>query len=275
MAGQGSARTDQESTGERTGAPGPAGVARQAAGSEIMVVAAAREIADKELVFVGMRLPIIAFHLAKLTHAPRSVALYENGVVRDHPASSPLITMADPPNLRGASMLSDLQAVMSLLQQGRVDLGFLGAGEVDRFGNLNSTAVGTARLPGSGGAADIACLARRTVILLRHERRRFPERVHYVTGPGHGDGRGWRERVGLPAGGPSAIITDLAVLRFDGDGEAFLSSVHPGVTVAQVQAATGWSLRIPKEVPETEPPSVRERNLLAEIDPQGFWTGRG
>jgi glutaconate CoA-transferase subunit B len=168
---------------------------------------------------------------------------------------------------------------MSLLHQGRVDLGFLGAGEVDRFGNLNSTVVdsgdGPRRLPGSGGAADIACLARRTVILLRHERRRFTERVHYVTGPGHGEGRGWRERVGLLAGGPVAIITDLALLRFDEDGEAYLASVHPGVTIDQVRAATGWALRVPDTVPETEPPTVRERNLLAEIDPEGFWTGRG
>jgi glutaconate CoA-transferase subunit B len=243
-----------------------------------MVVAAAREIADREVVFVGMRLPIIAFHLAKLTHAPRAVALYENGVVREHPARSPLITMADPPNLRGASMLGDLQAVMSLLHQGRVELGFLGAGEVDRFGNLNSTVVdgvdGPRRLPGSGGAADIACLARRTVIVLRHELRRFPERVHYMTGPGHGEGRGWRERVGLPAGGPTAIITDLAVLRFDTNGEAYLASVHPGVTVDQVRARTGWELKVPESVPETDPPTVHERNLLAEIDPEGFWTGR-
>jgi glutaconate CoA-transferase subunit B len=246
-------------------------------GREMMVVAGAREIRDGEIVFVGMRLPIIAFHLAKLTHAPRAVALYENGVIREHPAAAPLRTMADPPNLRQASMCSDLQAVMSLLQQGRVDLGFLGAGEVDRFGNLNSTLVaddagGTTRLPGSGGAADIACLARRTVILLTHERRRFRERVHYVTGPGYGDGRGWREREGLGSGGPAAIITDRAVLRFDEDGEAYLASVHPGVRVADVLAATGWPLRVREPVPTTEPPTAREMNLLATVDPAGFWT---
>jgi len=248
-----------------------------APGREMMVVAGAREIRDGEIVFVGMRLPIVAFHLAKLTHAPRAVALYENGVIREHPAAEPLITMADPPNLRRASMCSDLQAVMSLLQQGRVDLGFLGAGEVDRFGNLNSTLVadgsgGTIRLPGSGGAADIACLARRTVIILRHERRRFRERVHYVTGPGHGDGPGWREREGLGPGGPAAIITDLAELRFDEDGEAYLASVHPGVKVEQVIAATGWPLRVREPVATTEPPTARERNILAEVDPGGFWT---
>ncbi len=247
-------------------------------GGEIMIVAGAREIRDGELVFVGMRLPMIAFNLAKLTHAPRAIALYENGVVREQPAAEPLITMADPPNLRGATMCTDLQGVMSLLQQGRVDLGFLGAGEVDRFGNLNSTVVtgedgGLRRLPGSGGAADIACLARRTVILLRHELRRFRERVHYMTGPGHGDGAGWRQRNGLPPGGPAAIITDLAILRFDADGEAYLASVHPGATVEQVLAATGWPLRVREPVLTTEPPSARERNLLAEIDPGAFWTG--
>ena len=256
---------------------------RAAAGTVPMIVAAAHEIADGERVFVGMRLPVVAFELARRTHARRAVALYENGIVRHHPAAAPLVTMGDSPNLRGASQLGDLQGVMALLQQGRVDLGFLGAGEVDRFGNLNSTVVegegggGALRLPGSGGAADIACLARRTVIVLKHERRRFRERVHYVTGPGHRPGPeeppGWRARVGLAGGGPAAIITDLGVLRFGEDGEAYLASVHPGVTVEEVRARTGWALRVPEAVPETAPPSAHERNLLAEIDPGGFWTG--
>ena len=241
--------------------------ATTAAGSELQLVAAAREIADGELVFAGTPLARVAFQLAKLIHAPRAVALHESGVVRDHPAPAPLLSLVDPPNLSGASMLADLQGVMSLLQQGRVDLGLLEADEVDRFGNLSSA---------SGSAADIACLARRTVILIRHQPHLLCERVLQVTGPGHsdghGDGDGWRRRVGLTGGGPAAIITDLAVLRFHANGEAYLASVHPGVTMAEVRARTGWKLQ-PGEVPVTPPPSTQERNWLAEIDPERSLTG--
>jgi glutaconate CoA-transferase subunit B len=163
--------------------------------SELMVAAAAREIRDGEVVFVGMRLPLIAFVVAKRTHAPRAVGLFENGVIRTTPAPELIYTMADPPNLRGATQCLDMMSVMALLQAGRVDLGFLGSAEVDRFGNLNSTEVrdgkgGTTRLPGSGGACDIASLAQRFVVLLEHSKRRLPERVAYITGPGNGDGAG-------------------------------------------------------------------------------------
>lgn len=231
-------------------------------------MAAAREIADGELIFAGMGLPLAAFQLAKRTHAPRAVALDVSGVIREHPAASPLSSLAEPSNVRGASMLADLQSVMSLLQQGRVNLGFLEAAEVDRFGNVNAAGLDGSP-PRSGSTADLACLARRTIILVRHERHRFPERVREVSGPGYGDGPGWRQRVGLPGGGPAAIITDLAVLRFDGGGEAYLESLHPGVTRAVVQAQTGWPLKIPEGGPgKTAPPTVVERNLLAEIDPE-------
>ncbi|MGH8673461.1 MAG: CoA-transferase subunit beta, partial [Burkholderiales bacterium] len=172
--------------------------------SELMVCAAAREIRDGEVVFVGMRLPLIAFVVAKKTHAPHAIGLFENGVVRSNPAKELIYTMADPPNILGATQCLDMLSVMGLLQSGRVDLGFLGAAEVDRFGNLNSTRVasknGIVRLPGSGGACDIASLAKRFVVLLEHDRRRLPERISYVTSPGYGDGKGWRERVGLPRG---------------------------------------------------------------------------
>src|ERR1700693_2742561 len=203
-----------------------------------MVVSAAREIHDGEVVFVGMRLPMLAFVVAKRTHAPNAVGLFENGVIRAAPASELIYTMADPPNIRGATQCLDMLGVMSLLQSGRVHLGFLGAAEVDRFGNLNSTEVrgpkGRTRLPGSGGACDIASLAQRFVVLLEHSRERLPERVSYVTSPGNGDGPGWRQRVGLPRGGPAAVITTKAVLRFAEDGEAYLSSTHPGVDVEDV-----------------------------------------
>src|SRR5216684_300664 len=195
---------------------------------ELMVASAAREIRDGEVVFVGMRLPLIAFAVAKKTHAPNAVGLFENGVIRATPAPELIYTMADPPNLLGATQCLDMLGVMSLLQSGRVNMGFLGAAEVDKYGNLNSTQVmgknGMVRLPGSGGACDIASMAHRFVALLEHSRHRLPERVSYITSPGNGEGAGWRKRVGLPRGGPSAVITTKCVLRFGEDAEAFLST---------------------------------------------------
>ena len=246
---------------------------------ELMVTAAAREIRDGEVVFVGMRLPLIAFVVAKKTHAPNAVGLFENGVIRSTPAQELIYTMADPPNILGATQCLDMMGVMSLLQSGRVNLGFLGAAEVDKYGNLNSTQVhgtsgdsGWTRLPGSGGACDIASLAHRFVALLEHSKRRLPERVSYLTSPNNGEGRGWRERVGLPRGGPSAVITTKCVLRFGDDGEAYLASVHPGVSVDEVLANTGWQLRVGENVTNTVSPSPAELAAIRDYDRQGFWT---
>ncbi len=270
---------------------------------ELMVAAAAREIKDGEVVFVGMRLPLIAFVVAKRAHAPNAIGLFENGVIRSTPSPELIYTMADPPNLLGATQCLEMTGVMSLLQSGRVDLGFLGAAEVDRFGNLNSTEVrvtrdalsegqgfspavqgdkktaGSAaagryvRLPGSGGACDIASLSHRFVALLEHAKHRLPERVSYITSPGNGDGRGWRQRVGLPRGGPAAVITTKAVLRFGDDGEAYLDTVHPGVTVEDVLENTGWKLRTAARVGETPSPTDAELAAIRDYDKHGFWTG--
>lgn len=245
--------------------------------SELMVAAAAREIRDGELVFVGMRLPLLAFLVARRTHAPRAIGLFENGVIRETPSGELLYTMGDPPNLRGATQCGQMLDVMGLLQQGRVDVGFLGAAEIDRFGNLNTTwghrDKEMQRLPGSGGACDIACLAQRTVMLLTHDRGRLTERVGHITSPGYGAGNGWRRKQGLPiASGPSAVITTLGVLRFGADGEAFLASVHPGVSVEEVLESTGWTLRVADELIETLPPGDDELGVMREIDPNHFWT---
>ncbi|MGC1657320.1 MAG: CoA-transferase [Candidatus Acidiferrales bacterium] len=244
---------------------------------ELMVAAAAREIADKELVFVGMRLPLLSFLVAKRTHAPRAVGLYENGVIRETPSPEMLYTMGDPPNIQGATFCGQMIDVMSFLQQGRVNVGFLGAAEVDQFGNLTSTwghrASEAVRLPGSGGACDIACLAQRTVVLLAHERHRLVERVGHVTSPGHGSGDRWRREQGLPQqSGPSAIITTRGVLRFGPDGEAYLASIHPGVPVEEVLANTSWTLRVADHLKETAGPSAGELRAMRALDPQGFWT---
>jgi glutaconate CoA-transferase subunit B len=243
----------------------------------LMVVAAAREIRDREVVFVGMRLPLLAFGLAKRTHAPSAIGLFENGLVRDRVPPADLYTMSDAPNISGAAWATSLVDIMYLLQRGDVTLGFIGGAEVDRFGNINTSLIGTAeapfvKLPGSGGGADIACLAHRLVSLMEHDRRRLRERVDFVTSPGYGDGTpGWRGRQGLVRGGPSAVITTLGVLRFT-NGEAYLASYHPFTTASAVQAATGWPLRVAEDCAATPAPTADELRLIREADPRGFWT---
>ena len=247
---------------------------------EVMVAQAAREIRDGERVFVGMRLPLIAFVVAKRTHAPRAVGLFELGVVRDEPAAELLYTMGDPPNVAGASWCARTIDLMGLLQQGAIDVGFIGGAEIDRHGNLNTTAIGddrtrpTAQLPGSGGGADIASLAGRLIVIMPHDRRRLRERVDFVTSPGYGDGEGWRARVGLPRGGPAVLITTLGVFRFEG-GEAVLESYHAHASVEECVAATGWPLRVARDVRQTEPPADDVLRIIRDYDPQGFWTRRG
>jgi len=242
--------------------------------SEYMIAAASREIRDRELVFVGMRLPLLAFMLAKKTHAPGAVGLYENGVIRTEAANELLYTMSDPPNITGATRTGDMLEVMGLLQSGRVALGFVGAAEVDRFGNLNTTRVARVRLPGSGGASDIASLAHRLVIVLNHKKSRLVPRVGYVTSPGYGDGHGWRDRVGLVRGGPSAVITDRAVMRFDDDTrEAELVSYHMSGSADDVVAETGWPLRVHENASPTIPPSADELAILRAIDRERVWLG--
>src|SRR5438067_5497391 len=187
---------------------------------ELMVAVASREIRDGDLVFVGMRLPILAYAVARNAHAPTARGLFEVGLMRDQPAAGFLGTMGDPPNVAGALWATRMTNAMALMAQGRVDLGFIGGAEVDRFGNLNTSYVGDPRkpsvkLPGSGGGADIAILSRRWVTLMSHERRRLVDRVSFVTSPGHGDGTpGWRKRNGRRGGGHGSIVTTLGVLRF-------------------------------------------------------------
>ena len=246
---------------------------------ELMVVAAAREIRDGEVVFVGMRLPLLAFSLAKRTHAPSAIGLFENGLVRDRVPPPDLYTMSDAPNVAGAAWATGLVDVMALLQRGDVNLGFIGGAEVDQFGNINTNRIGPREqpqvlLPGSGGGADIACLAHRLVALMEHSPRRLRERVDFITSPGYGDGSpDWRARQGLQRGGPSAVITTLGVLRFDADShQAYLASYHPFATPDQVAAATGWPLRLADDLAPTPAPNADELRLIREADPHGFWT---
>jgi glutaconate CoA-transferase subunit B len=244
-----------------------------------MVAVASREIRDGDLVFVGMRLPILAYGVARNAHAPNVRGLFEVGLMRDQPADGFLGTMGDPPNVVGALWATRMSNVMALMAQGQVDLGFIGGAEVDRYGNLNTSYVGSAarpavKLPGSGGGADIAILSRRWVTLMSHEKRRLVERVSFVTSPGHGDGTpGWRKRNGLLGGGPAGIITTLCVLRFpEGGGEARVASIHPGHSMAEVASATGWEVRFGEPLVETPPPTDAELAAIRRFDPDGFWT---
>lgn len=246
--------------------------------AELMVAAAARRIKDGEVVFVGMRLPLLAFMLAKATHARGAVGVFENGVIRDDPAPAPFITMGDAPNQAGAVRCCTMLEIMGYLSSGKVDLGFIGGAEVDRYGNLNTTKVGDpaaggVRLPGSGGGSDIASLAHRFMIIMDHQRRRFAEKVSYITSPGYGDGPGWRERQGLVRGGPEAIITSLCVFEFP-QKEAVVTSLHPGVDIGRVRRETGWELKVADDLKTTPPPEAEELAVVRRFDPDGFWTGR-
>jgi acyl CoA:acetate/3-ketoacid CoA transferase beta subunit len=246
---------------------------------EIMAVAAAREIQDGEVAFIGTGLPMVAAYLAKYTHAPNSVLIFESGVVGAQPKE--LATgVGDLRLLHGCVKATGLYYALSLLQGGFVDIGFMGAAEVDQYGNINSTAIGDyrrpkVRLPGSGGANDIGSLAGRVVIILPHERRKLVPRVQYLTTPGFLDGPGERERAGLRGEGPTRVITDLATLDFDPATRRMrLATLHPGVTVEEVEARTGFSLLRVPALGDTPAPGVEEVRLLRErIDPEGIYIG--
>jgi glutaconate CoA-transferase, subunit B len=223
-----------------------------------MVIAAAREIQDGEVLFVGSGLPHLALALAQQTHAPHAVGYFEDGTVQERP---------------GSGYASGSVHLLGLLAQGAVDLGLIIGEQVDRYGNLNTTYIGpyhqpTQRLPGSGSAADVASLAHRFVVMMPHEKHRLVEQVDYVTGPGFGTGGQWRDGAGLPRGGPAAIVTTLAILRFDGEGEIYLANHHPFTSVEEVQANTGWTLHIAEDTAPTPNPSSEALAVLRRLRTQ-------
>jgi len=235
---------------------------------EMMAVAAARELADATVCFVGIGLPSTAANLARATHAPRAVLIYESGCIGAKPDRVPP-SIGDGVLSRSADAVVAVPEIFTYwLQAGRIDVGFLGAAQVDRWGNINTTVVGeygapSVRLPGAGGAPEIATSCQRVIITLRHSPRALVEKVDFVTSFGHGDGSGSRERLGLPGAGPQVIITDLGVLRFnDDDAQFVLTEVHPGVEVDDVIAATGWKLQVAPSLRETPPPRRVELDAL-------------
>ena len=246
-----------------------------------MTAAAARELRDGEVVFVGIGLPNLACNLARATHAPNLVLIYESGAVGAVPERLP-VSIGDPALVTGSLMVCGMADVFqSLLQNGRIEVGFLGGAQVDRYGNINTTVVGSyqhpaVRLPGSGGAAEIAIHARRTVVVSRLDRRAFPETVDFVTSPGHRTQGRSRQELGMPGSGPTRVVTDKAVLESEpGSGELVLSALYPGVDLADVTAGVGWQLRSRSLLAQVERPSDRELYLLREVlDPGQLYLKR-
>ena len=243
--------------------------------TELMAVTASREIEDGEIVFAGTGLPMLGVMLAQHTHAPNCCIIFESGTAASQLAHLPM-SVGDPRCLRGAGFAAGLNEVFTyLLQAGRVDLGFLSGAQIDRYGNINSTLIGAdpnhpkVRFSGSGGACDIACLAKRTILIARHEGRRFPEQVDYVTSPGWLQGGDSRAESGLIRGGPSAVVTTMGVMRFHPvTKEMYLDRYYPGLTAEEVARATGFELDIGK-ASEASVPSSEELRILRDIvDPE-------
>lgn len=245
--------------------------------SELMVSRASRELRDGDVVFVGIGVPSLAVNLAYRRHAPGLCMIYESGAVGCVPTRLP-ISIGDPCLVTGSLAVVPMLDVFNLyLQGGKIDVGFLGGAQVDKHGNINSTVIGDyakpkVRLPGSGGACEIAALAKKVVITISNSKRTLPEKVDFVTSPGYLGGGRDRERLGL-AGGPELVITDMGVYRFDEETrEMVLASIHPGITVDTVRQNTGWDLEVAKDLTETPPPTPEEiRIIRQELDPQGIF----
>jgi glutaconate CoA-transferase subunit B len=239
---------------------------------EIMTVTAARALAGRVSCFVGIGLPSTAANLARRTCAPDLALVYESGTIGSRPATLPLSIGDGELALTADAVVSVPEIFNYWLQPGRVEVGFLGAAQLDRFGNINTTIIGgdyehpAVRLPGAGGAPEIAASCQEVIVIVRHRPKILVERVDFVTSLGYGDGPGHRERLGLRGRGPVLVITDLGVLAPDpASRELTLTHVHPGVSVAEVRAATGWPLRVAEPVAVTAPPTDDELAALRAL----------
>ncbi|MBO0891704.1 MAG: CoA-transferase subunit beta [Acidothermales bacterium] len=239
---------------------------------EMMTVVAARALPDRALCFVGIGLPSTAANLAKATHAPDLVLVYESGTLGAKPPHLPL-SIGDGILAETADTVVSVPEVFNYwLQPGRIDVGFLGAAQIDRFGNINTTVIGDyrepkVRLPGAGGAPEIAASCREVVVVVRQSTRTLVPEVDFVTSVGFGRGAGDRERLGLTGAGPRRVITDLGVLEPDpADCELTLTRLHPGVSVEQARDATGWPLRVAADVGVAEPPTAAELGVLRRLE---------
>jgi glutaconate CoA-transferase subunit B len=251
----------------------------------MMIVAAARALAGQRVCFVGVGLPNIAVNLAKRTVAPDLELVYEAGVFGARPARLPL-SIGDPTIVTGSTaVVSMFELFGYYLQRGLIDVGFLGAAQIDRFGNINTTVIGDydrpkTRLPGSGGACEIAINAREVFVIMRQSKRSFVDRIDFRTSPGNlggakgeADGARTREEQGWLGRGPSVVVTDLGIYHFDDTGEMRLDSLHPGATLDQVRETIGWPPKVAERVASTPPPTEEELRLIrVELDPGGAYT---
>ncbi len=246
--------------------------------AELLAVMSARLLKDGQIVFAGVGIPLLAATLAQRLHAPRLTILFEGGVI------GPFVVPGElPPSTneqrctRRANMLMPITDVLLLLQRGYVDVGFMGGAQIDRYGNLNSSFIGDpdnpkTRLPGTGGGNDISSLTQ-MIVAMKHEKRRFVEKVDFITSPGFLQGGDSRAASGLMAGGMYRVVTDLALLGFDASSRAMtVLALHPGVEFDRVQANTGFELEVPADLPRTEPPSPEELQVLRHLDPQRLYT---
>ena len=245
--------------------------------AELMTINAARLLRDGDVVFVGVGLPNLACNLARRTHAPNLLMIYEAGVIGAQPERLPL-SIGDPTLVSGALSVCSMYDIFTLyLQRGTIDVGFLGGAQIDRFGNINATVIGDyqkpkVRLPGSGGAMEIAAWANRCYIMTPHQIRRFPEKVDFRTSAGFLSSRAEREAANLRGGGPQAVVTNLGILEPDETGELCLTALHPGIEVEQVRQNTGWDLQIASQLQRTLPPGQEELTILRqELDPEGIY----
>ncbi|SDY53128.1 glutaconate CoA-transferase subunit B [Micromonospora pattaloongensis] len=251
--------------------PTPAGVADWSS-DEMMTIEAARALRDGTRCFVGIGRPSTAANLARRTHAPNLVLIYESGTIGAKPGRLPL-SIGDGVLAETADAVVSVPEIFNYwLQPGRIDVGFLGAAQLDRYGNINTTVIGDdyadpkVRLPGAGGAPEIAASCREVIVIVQHSRRAFVDRVDFVTSVGYGSGAGDRERLGLTGRGPVRVITDLGVLEPDPDtDELILTRVHPGVEPEQVRAATGWHLAFAPDLATTAPPTAEELAALRDL----------
>jgi glutaconate CoA-transferase subunit B len=251
--------------------------------TEMMIVAAARELRHQKVCFVGVGLPNIAVNLAQRTVAPSLELVYEAGVFGARPARLPL-SIGDPTIVTGATAVTSMFELFAFyLSGGLIDVGFLGAAQIDRFGNINTTVIGddyrhpATRLPGSGGACEIAINARQVFVIMRQSRRSFVDRIDFRTSPGNLGGAAEGERIRRDQGwlgrGPSVVVTDLGIYHFDAAGEMRLDSLHPGATVDEVRATIAWDPTISAEVATTPEPTSEELRLIREeLDPEGAYT---
>lgn len=249
--------------------------------SELLAINAARLLRDGDVVFVGVGLPNLACNLARRTHAPNLVMIYEAGVIGAQPARLPL-SIGDPTLVSGSLAVCSMYDIFALyLQRGNVDVGFLGGAQIDRFGNINATVIGDyqhpkVRLPGSGGSMEMSAFANRCYVLTPHQKRRFPEKVDFRTSAGFLGGRHEREAAGVRGSGPLAVVTDLGLLEPDETGELVLTALHPGATLEQAQQNTGWALKASPDLRRTPSPSPEELDLLRhELDPDGIYLKGG